>query len=255
MEFLHQLPCPQLQPYVSNYLLIRSGEGRVNTVLPGPGITLSFRITGNIQHTRHDQVQTLGNYGISGIRKEAQHMNYHPDTTWFLITFKPGRAAAFIQAPLHEVNSQVVSLDNFFPDAMLRDLSDRLQAAPTPAAMVAITDQWLLRLQPSALDPLVQAAIEKIQQRRGQLRMTELASALYTSKDPLEKRFRAIVGATPKQYATIVKLNHIIHQQPTQSLTSLAYDAGYFDQSHFIKDFRRFTGTTPHDFFSRKQEW
>ncbi|MBV7532065.1 helix-turn-helix transcriptional regulator [Chitinophaga sp. sic0106] len=254
MEFLRYHPCPQLQPYVAGYMLIRSGEGRVNTVLPAPGITISFRITGNIQHTNREQVQTLGNYGISGIRKEAQHMNYHPDTAWFLITFKPGCAAAFIKSPLHEVNSQVVSLDNFFPEEMLRDLSDQLQAAPDMRAMVALTDQWLLRLQPSTVDPLVQAALETIQQHRGQLRMAELASSLYTSKDPLEKRFRAIVGASPKQYATIVKLNHIIQQAP-KSLTSLAYEAGYFDQSHFIKDFRRFTGTTPHDFFSRKQEW
>lgn len=255
MQFLSSPPCPQLRPYVANYLLIRSGAGKVNTVLPGTGITLSFRLTGSIEHTNNDHVQTLGDHGIAGIRKTAQHMHYRPDFAWFLITFQPGRAAAFIKAPLHEVNSQLVALDNFIQAEKLRELADRLQSAPDLPAMAALADQWLLRLQPSAGDPLVEAALEKIQHSRGQLRITELASALYISKDPLEKRFRAAVGATPKQYVTIVKLRHIIRQAPTQSLTSLAYEAGYFDQSHFIKDFRRFTGTTPLDFFARGQEW
>ena len=78
-----------------------------------------------------------------------------------------------------------------------------------------------------------------------------IASLLASSK--FEKRFRAAVGASPRKFASIVRLKNVLQQYPTaDSLTGLGYEAGFYDQAHFIKEFKAFTGDTPEDFF-RKQ--
>jgi methylphosphotriester-DNA--protein-cysteine methyltransferase len=66
----------------------------------------------------------------------------------------------------------------------------------------------------------------------------------------LEKRFRRAVGASPKQFASIVRLRGAIKQyRPGVSLTRLSADAGYYDHAHMARDFRSAIGKTPQDFF------
>jgi methylphosphotriester-DNA--protein-cysteine methyltransferase len=76
---------------------------------------------------------------------------------------------------------------------------------------------------------------------------------LHISQSALEKRFRQAVGASPKKFASIVRLKSVIKQYDgANSLTALGYEAGFYDQAHFIKEFKAFTGDTPEKFFSGK---
>lgn len=60
------------------------------------------------------------------------------------------------------------------------------------------------------------------------------------------------MGASPKKFASIFRLRHVLHLRAKGAdFTSIAHDAGYCDQSHFIKDFKRFTGLAPESFFQR----
>jgi methylphosphotriester-DNA--protein-cysteine methyltransferase len=65
----------------------------------------------------------------------------------------------------------------------------------------------------------------------------------------LERRFKAIVGTTPKKFASIVRFNTVLRDlDSAKSLTDICYEHGFFDQAHFIKDFRHYTGDTPESF-------
>jgi AraC-like DNA-binding protein len=89
---------------------------------------------------------------------------------------------------------------------------------------------------------------------RTRSRVGDLADDLDVGLDSLEKRFRQAVGASPKQLATITRLRHAVESyRPGESLTRLSLDAGYFDQSHFIREFRAFTGTPPRRFFATNE--
>ncbi len=86
--------------------------------------------------------------------------------------------------------------------------------------------------------PAIGDAVRIIKQHNGVVRVKELAASLHISQDAFEKRFRALIGSTPKQYASIIRLRNLITKYPGYaSLTEATYQAGYFDQSHFIKDF------------------
>jgi AraC-like DNA-binding protein len=55
---------------------------------------------------------------------------------------------------------------------------------------------------------------------------------------------------SPKKFASLVRLRHAVRLRAAGvDLTTVAHMAGYFDQSHFIKDFRRATGSSPEAFF------
>ena len=83
--------------------------------------------------------------------------------------------------------------------------------------------------------------------------MIDLAKQLHISQSPLEKRFRKIVGTSPKKFSSIVRFKHTIqYYNPQSSLTELGYEAGFYDQAHFIKEFKKFTGENPESFFSSK---
>ncbi|MBV8253708.1 MAG: AraC family transcriptional regulator [Chitinophaga sp.] len=253
MNIRHFPPSSRLQPYISGYMIISSESGRINTVLPDTTLTLSFRLDGQVDHAS----TALSDTNIAGIRKGPQQMAYHDKTRILLVTLKPGAAAVFIPAPLHLLSSQVVAMADLFPPGTLHAISDRLQSATTDILRVQLLDKWLYSIiQPQQQDPLILAAIAHIRDAAGQLKIRDLATQLHISRDPLEKRFRSMVGTSPKHFAAIVRFRAVISRyHPNRSFTDLAYEAGYFDQAHFIRDFRLFTGQTPQAFFSHTPEW
>jgi methylphosphotriester-DNA--protein-cysteine methyltransferase len=115
-----------------------------------------------------------------------------------------------------------------------------------------VLEEWLIeRMRPGAPDPMVLQALALIHKNKGKIRIKELAEQLHISQSPLEKRFRQMVGATPKKFASIIRFKHAVQQyNPQRSLTDLGYEAGFYDQAHFIKEFKNFTGETPEEFFS-----
>jgi AraC-like DNA-binding protein len=86
--------------------------------------------------------------------------------------------------------------------------------------------------------------------------VSELADACCLSARQLERRIADVTGAPPKTLARMVRFNAIrtrLMFSPEVDLTALAYEFGYADQVHFIRDFRAFTGTTPRRFIREMQ--
>jgi AraC-like DNA-binding protein len=164
-------------------------------------------------------------------------------------------AAPFLKQPLHELFRDSVSLDNFMLRSELLCLEDQLAEAGTDKQRITAVEQFLIkRMTSTEPDKLVLAALALIHKSKGNIRIKDLSDQLHISQSPLEKRFRQVVGATPKKIASIVRLKNVIrHYDPDGSLTELAYEAGFYDQAHFIKEFKAFTGDTPENFFSGKK--
>jgi transcriptional regulator GlxA family with amidase domain len=86
----------------------------------------------------------------------------------------------------------------------------------------------------------------------GQLSVTELSKQININHRQLERKFSSAIGLSPKQLSKTIRLQStlkmLINKKFT-SLTALAYEGEYYDQAHFIKDFREFTGLTPKEFY------
>lgn len=147
------------------------------------------------------------------------------------------------------------SFDDLMLHSQMDVVVDKLCEAQHDAARIAVVEEFLLsRLNSNASDPMVLLAVQLIRQSNGSAKMTSLAEKLNISQSRFEKRFRKIVGCSPKKFASLVRLNHVITSDAAKSdLMSIGLDAGYFDQAHFIKDFKSYTGQTPEQFFGKSK--
>jgi transcriptional regulator GlxA family with amidase domain len=76
---------------------------------------------------------------------------------------------------------------------------------------------------------------------------------LQVNRRQLERKFSSAIGLSPKQLSKVIRLQttlKALYQEKSSTLTSVAYENGYYDQAHFIKDFREFTGVSPKEFYA-----
>lgn len=253
-RFLRFEPCELLRPFVSHFAISESDAAAEYAVLPDTGLVLGFQYRGSLARLGADAPRSLAPIGITGLQPGRAIFANPAAVGSVLVFFRPAGAAQFFRIPLHELFAASVSLDSFLPAGELAEIRELLHFAASDQTRVRVVENFLLvRLQSQPADLLVLAAIRGIRSSRGTARIGELAAELGSSQSSLEKRFRAAVGATPKKFAAIVRLRSILDSAtPAANLAELAARAGYYDQSHFIHDFRAFTGETPEQFFRAK---
>lgn len=173
------------------------------------------------------------------------------DSGVLLAKFHPGAASAFFHRSLHTSFGSALALEALVPASEVRRTTKAVAAAADDRARIVVFESFLLnRLRAVAHDALVTSALHAMTQEPTSTRVGVLASQLGISCDRLEKRFRSVVGASPKRFARILRLRRSVELYPSAaSLTELAVASGYYDQSHFIREFRDFTGDPPSRFF------
>lgn len=252
MKFQTYLPSPILTPFIQFFAIQESSQARIYKVLPDTSIVIGFQYAGRLTHIQNHTETKLSISGISGLTDHSRTFKNSPNIGTVLVYFKEAGATPFFKAPLHELFRESVSLDNFMLRSELLCLEEQLVEAESDVERVTTVEHFLIqRMRSTELDPLVLAALALIHKSKGQIRIKELMAQLHISQSPLEKRFRQAVGTSPKKFASIVRLKNVIQQyDASASLTELGYEAGFYDQAHFIKEFKAFTGDTPEQFFS-----
>jgi AraC-like DNA-binding protein len=251
------LPTLALAPFIKQFILLETDSDFCSKTIPDTFLVMSFRYDGTVVCMEGEKKETLSSALISGLRRSGRNFYYTKATANLLVLFHEAGINAFSRIPANELFGLSISSENVFRPSELSEIIARLAEAQNNGDRVKIIEAFLLqKLTDQTPDALVRHATQLIKQHHGNIRIKDLANSLCTSQDAFEKRFRARVGATPKQYASIVRLRSLIKNYPfLPSLTEAAYQAGYFDQSHFIKDFRLFTGQTPTDFFKSDAYW
>lgn len=257
MKIEHHIPAEILKPFIKAFMFIESESETNNFVLPDTAMVWAIRYKGSVSVEENGNIIYLPATVFSGIRKSPRLIKYSKDAANLLVIFNEGGTIAFSRTPAHELFGLTVSAESLFHSAIQNEIVERVAEANTNKERVDIIEAFLLRkLTNSKPDILVHNAVQLIKHQTGIIRIKDLASSLHISQDAFEKRFRTLIGATPKQYASIIRLRSLITKyHSVSSLTEASYEAGYFDQSHFIKDFRLFTGQAPKDFFKFSRYW
>lgn len=155
---------------------------------------------------------------------------------------------------MHKLFGKHVLLEALIPHPQIDPIITQLAIALTDLdRLQAIEDFLIQRLNSRATQLQIIVAVEIIWKYAGNLKINLLIQQLSISQSQLEKRFRKIVGASPKKFASIVRFRNVLkiaHHE--RSMTQLGLEAGFFDQAHFIKDFKSFTGLTPERYFKIK---
>lgn len=249
MKFDVHLPCDPLLPYVKHLVISENEQENAYNVLPDTALVMGFQYRGNLSYWGTGQQHHLASAGITGLTDTYRTFQNTTGTGSVLVVFRENGAARFLKTPLHELFGESLSLDHFFDRPSLAQLQEQLAGAQSDPARIALVEQFLIRhIRDQPTDLLVRSALHAIHQSQGSIRISELAKQLNTSASPLEKRFRAEVGASPKKFATIVRARHVLNAMQNGNQGYAGYLASYYDQAHFIKDFKKFAAVTPEQY-------
>jgi AraC-like DNA-binding protein len=196
-----------------------------------------------------------GIFGVSTRRFEVQLVG----KGWvFGIKFRPGAFFPFYQAPVSALTDRAISLSTVF-GAAGTDYERQVLACASVNEMIACAEQFL-RTQlppPDEYVALINTTVEQIAADRTITRVAAIADRVGVSQRTLQRLFSQYVGVSPKWVIRRYRLLEAAHQlanDPNVDLLSLAQTLGYFDQAHFINDFRATVGSTPAGYAQRHDE-
>ena len=254
MKYELHTPCERLRPYVRHLVISETDGAGEYPILPNTALVMGFQYAGSLAFLQDEDVHPLASAGITGLLDQYRVFKNGSVTGSVLVAFREMGLAAFVRQPAHELFDLSVSLEHLFSRQAISDTQERLAEATDDRERLAVVERFLLdELRSVDADPLVSGALAAIYRSGGSVRISELARDLHSSQSPLEKRFRRHVGASPKKFAGIVRLRKMIAalELGRGYLDAMDYLDDYYDQAHFIKDFKRFTSFTPEDFLRR----
>jgi AraC-like DNA-binding protein len=255
MRFDKVSPPAALAPYIKYFVIAENTQAGEYTVFPSTSLVIGFQYKGMLAQVESTSlvnsiVTPLSISGITGLTNTFKVFRNSPDIGTVLVYFTEIGLMHFTASPANELFNQSVGVDNIFPLARVREAEERLALAVNDAERIAVMNGFFLSLlREVEIDRLIVEAVRRIYAAKGMVKIKELQEQLFISQSPFEKRFRKLVGTSSKKFASIVRFNAVMEGlEKARSLTELCYEYGFFDQAHFIKDFKQFTGKTPEGF-------
>lgn len=262
MKYLTIPPPPQLTPYVRCFWVY---EGEASATAPFVHRSYADGCAEMVFHYRgvFDQLfedRPMSRSWKSGLH--AQSTNY----TRFVVRENFGIFGAYLypfaipkllRVPAASLTGYLPDLNELFGPAG-RELEERVMLATTGRMRAQIVSEFLIqRLDRTNADiPPVFSSIDQIIKTKGLVSIGALADRFAYSPRNFERRFKECAGLSPKLFSRIVRFQSTVKEygKQGQSLTDIAHDFGYYDQSHFIHEFKEFSGYNPRAFFSGEAE-
>ncbi|WP_256004979.1 helix-turn-helix domain-containing protein [Pedobacter deserti] len=250
MRFDKHFPTDRLKPYIKYFVVSENELETEYKVFPSPGLVIGFQYKGKLSTIKNDAEAKLSSAGITGIADSYTIFRNSAGIGTILVYFTEIGFTHFASHPANELFGLSLSLQDIFDKTLILEVEEKLAAAGTDQLRIKIMERFLLsQLNGMQADKLIVEAVKLIYQSNGTMRIKELNEKLFISQSPFQKRFRKVVGTTPKKFASIVRFNTVLNNlNGSKTLAELCYENNFFDQAHFIKDFKRFTGVTPENF-------
>ena len=171
------------------------------------------------------------------------------------IRFQPGGMTPFLATPMQLLTDARVPAEHLF-DAIDPFIEEIIESS-NDAQRIAACHRFLIRsIDPDRESLRVRHALQRIMQTCGNISVESLAAHVGLSRRSLELAFQREVGTSPKMYCRITRFRHVVDavstDRPSVNWVRVALDSGFFDQSHMIRDFRRFTGDSPTAFLAEQ---
>lgn len=250
MRFDKFIPTDKLKPYIKYFVVSENDIESEYKVFPSSGLVIGFQYKGQLTTVKDNRENKLTSAGVTGISDGYKIFKNSNNIGTVLVFFTEIGFTHFATHPANELFNLSISLDDIFNKSSVAEVKEKLAVATNDKQRIRIVEQFLLaQLKDIETDKLIVEAVKLIYQSKGTIRVKELNEKLFISQSPFEKRFRKVVGTTAKKFSSIVRFNTVLDSlNKTKSLTEICYENNFFDQAHFIKDFKQFTGDTPENF-------
>jgi AraC-like DNA-binding protein len=266
--FRVHIPAAPLGHFIDNIIYMKVGavDHAIERLLPDGNVVLIVDLTDTPKFIYDDEtlapVQACNKAWLSGIHTKGLLIPAGGFAHQLVVTFKKGRAFPFLRMPLTEVADVVVDTDLVMRNILrLREmLLDCVSAEDIFATAEAFFRREYFRgeyfggLEGQAC---IDTAVARIVAAPEALTMEALSRDLGYSQKHFIHLFKNHVGVTPKSFLRIMRFNKTLNEIAGAAeihWSALALDCGYYDQAHFIGDFKKFSGYTPEEYMARRSE-
>jgi AraC-like DNA-binding protein len=249
-------PHPLLSPYVAKMHVFES-SGRLpaldrKLIVPNANfkLTLTYR-NGIVAHIAgRPFIQTENELSLTGLIDSPVMLDPQEDTQTgtIIIEFNPLGAYRLFHLSYAEIKNQIVGMADLIGNDA-EELQSQLAEAGALNLKLQLLQNFLIkRLEKAAPDLIYDYCINRIADSKGLIKVAQLEKETGYSARWLHRKFLEHLGTGPKNLSEIVRFKQFYQEYSTglrlHSLKDHFYDY-YYDQSHFLRAFKRFTGTTP----------
>lgn len=236
-----------LVPYIDKYWVSQGivEEGFSMKIFPDGCVDIILAFGNSAQNRAMDESTPY----LVGTMTSFLNEHFYGTIDMFGIRFKAGGITAFLSTPQFEFTNCLVELsqtDSLFSKAFHLSIphTDNRQE------QLAYIELYMLGklMELHQTEGRITHAIEFIHSRKGILSMKDLAAEVCLGPRQFERRFKSVAGISPKMYSRIVRFNHTkeyLQHHPESTLYSAAFDCGYYDYAHLIKEFAELAGEQP----------
>jgi AraC-like DNA-binding protein len=255
MHYHHRVPRPPLDAFVASIWLFRDSPRphALERILPTGAAQLIINLKED--GTRlydpdppHRCIATAGTI-LAGVQTRYQIIDTSEQEYVAGVAFRPGGSAAFLRMPAYETRGTDTPLESLWGRQRIADLREQLLEHGDPDAQLdAIASALREMLQPTGVHPAIAFALTAFNRVPLTANVGAVTDAIGMSAKRFIERFKNQVGVSPKRYCRIRRFQQALaraHHGCPVDWSQVALECGYYDQAHFIHEFRSFSGLTP----------
>lgn len=259
-DYRQYRPAAPLADFIECYWVHRSPGNplRQERLIPGGRVEMIFNFADPFRYLIHEDTpggHLITNVHFMGQRDQLFFGRHIGHTDMLGIRFKTGGLTAFTPVPVSSLLNRMIPAEDVLGTAT-KEWEAALYEKKNDRDRLLFLDRLFLGMLGTRrhLPPewhALRASLDLIRNSPEGATLQAICHQTGWYYKKLERTFLKATGYTPKLYSRIVRFNKAIrrmHRQEDRSLTATAYECGYYDQAHFIKDFHRFAGATPGNF-------
>ncbi|MBV6646052.1 MAG: AraC family transcriptional regulator [Cyclobacteriaceae bacterium] len=250
-------PDIELTEFVKRYWTLDGEKENIplkNTIVPDGTMKLIFHYGDTYRHhSQNGEITVLPKCFLIGQLTKPYVIEPIGVTGSFVVQFKPNGFLPFTTMPIKEMENKAIPLDKLFGEEG-RKLGEQILNANATSERIQIIETFLFNqlADQKTVDNIVNSAVATIFDVNGHFSVNEYSRTNNVNRRQLARKFSSAIGLSPKQLAKTIRIQKtlkVLLNEEIRSLTDLAYENEYFDQAHFIRDFKEFTGLTPKEFY------
>lgn len=256
--------CPILRPYVHCIWTLEERSSpssyipEVERILPDGQMEMIFHLGDSFQKLENGKRVYQARSFLYG--QLHQYLDLIPPvhTKIIAIRFLPFGLYPFVPISPKEFQQRQIELADLYGQAG-KELEERVNEAGQTESAIKIIEDFLIRQLAlfKSPDPLVLHITGMIMQSQGLGEIQDFIRSHKISPRHFQRRFLEITGTKSKTLSRILRVQRalrLVQQHPTFNLREIGFAAGYFDQAHFVRDFKGIAGMSPGQFFRHQHE-
>ncbi len=250
-------PSKELSQYIKHYLFLDNTETAVQKFRlfsdGNTGLVFSVKsklISGINKYEVKEYLPASFLYGQLNGFKDLYSEN---KITLIIVVFHPNGINQLLGIPACEFHDSIIHVEDIF-DQKITALQESLIQQNNQIRVELLNSFFrsLINAKKASNQFIIDHSLNFIIASKGHFSIKQLVEYTGYTERHLERKFKECVGLNPKKFGNVVRLHHFLKllkdKTEDTNLTTICYDAGFSDQSHLIKDFKKHTGITPTEY-------